>query len=403
MQFVDTVVVGAGQAGLAASYELRKRGVDHVVLEKDRIGAGWADRWDNFCLVTPNWSVQLPGFPYDGDDPDGFMPRDDVVAYLNRYAASFNSPVTTGVKVTRVNSGSGSDFEIEIEGKRAYRSRNLIISTGAYQKPYTPPGIDSLPGRLHKIFVTDYTNQSALPDGSVLIIGSGQTGCQLAEELSEAGREVVVSCGRAPWAPRRIGDKDLMWWLIESGFLDVDATTLPQEARLFANVLASGHGGGHDLHYRTLADQGITLVGRFLGAENGSARFAPDLAESVGWGDARYKQLSDHFRNYASDNGLDFPDLPEPVQFEATGVDALDLGPFGSVILTGGFRPDYRSWLPWENAFDEAGFPIQTEGASAVVPGLYFVGLHFMRTRKSALLCGVGDDAKVVAAQIADR
>lgn len=402
MQFVDTVVVGAGQAGLAASYELGQRGVEHVVLEKDRIGAGWAKRWENFCLVTPNWSVQLPGFPYDGDDPDGFMPRDEIVAYLERYAASFGSPVRTGVDVTAIRTNDDA-FEVEVEGALSYRARNIVISTGAYQKPYMPPGSETLPDLLTTMDSTSYTSVSALPEGDVLIIGSGQTGCQLAEEILESGRSVVLACGRAPWSPRLIGDNDVMWWLIESGFLDVDATTLPPEARLFANVQASGHGGGHDMHYRTLAHQGVTLVGRFVGAENGYARFAPDLAESVGWGDAHFRQLCDHFQKYANENGLDFPDLPDPEPWKTPGPETVDLKTFGSVIFTGGFRPDYRSWLPWSDAFDDAGFPKQKDGACKVVPGLYFVGLHFMRTRKSALLCGVGDDARVVATQIADR
>ncbi len=403
MQSVHTAVVGAGQAGLAVSHELVGLGVEHVVLERDRIGASWASRWESFCLVTPNWSVQLPGFPYDGNNPNGFMPRDEIVAYLERYAAFFDCPVRTGANVTGVASGPEGDFSIALDGDDGLRARNLIVSTGAYQKPHAPAGMDGFPDHVRVVDITGYTGASDLPDGDVLIIGSGQTGCQIAEELLEAGRNVVLACGRAPWAPRRIGDKDLMWWLLESGFLDVDATTLPAEARLFANVLATGHGGGHDLHYRTLAERGVTLAGRFLGVENGEARFAPDLKDCVAWGDARYMQLRDHFRAHARENDLDLPDLPDPDPFETEGVEAVDLGDFGAVVLTSGFRPDYRSWLPWPDAFDDTGFPIQTEGASAAVPGLFFVGLHFMRKRKSALLCGVGEDAKVVATQVANR
>lgn len=403
MQTINTIVVGAGQAGLSASYELSERNVDHIVLEKNRIGASWANRWDKFCLVTPNWSVQLPGFPYDGDNPDGFMQRDEIVAYLERYAASFKCPVRIGVNVSNVHSVGNDGFEVEIDGNNSIRATNLIVSTGAYQKPHLPSGKDTLPDHLRVLDVNGYSNPSALPLGDVLIIGSGQSGCQLAEEISEAGRKVVLACGRAPWAPRRIGEKDLMWWLIESGFLDVDATKLPPEARLFANVLASGHEGGHDLHYRTLVEQGITLTGRFLGAENDHAHFSADLKDSVSWGDERFGQLRDHFQKYADENGLDFPDLPTPKSFETTGAESVNLKSFGSVIFTGGFRPDYSSWLPWPDAFDDNGFPIQSEGASTVKSGLYFVGLHFMRKRKSALLCGVGEDAAVVAAQIADR
>ena len=402
MYVVDTVVIGAGQAGLAASHELAARGVDHVVLERDRVGSGWIKRWDSFCLVTPNWSVQLPGYPYDGDDPDGFMPRDDIVAYLQRYANHFDCPIRTDVKIAAVRSGNGSGFEIDLAGE-TLRAKNLVVSTGAYQKPFLPKGADTLPDRLVVMESTGYTNADELPDGRILIVGSGQTGCQIAEELHSTGREVVLACGRAPWGPRRIGDHDVMWWLLESGFLDVDATTLPPQARLFANFLATGHGGGRDLHYRTLAAQGVTLTGRFLGVVDGHAHFAPDLAESVVWGDEKYLHLREHFRGFAAARGLPEPDMPDPSPFTLTGAEAIELEPFGAVIFTGGFRPDYASWLPWPDAFDGAGFPIQTDGASAALDGLYFVGLHFMRKRKSALLCGVGEDAAIVAEAITRR
>lgn len=403
MPSIDTIVIGAGQAGLAASYELTQRGVEHVVLEKDRVGASWANRWESFCLVTPNWSVQLPGYPYDGDDPDGFMPRDEIVAYLERYADTFDSPIRLGAKVTRVSRNDNGDFKVNLEGGDPLGARNLVISTGAYQTPFVPAGVEDLPSHVRTIDATQYTKVSDLPNGDVLIIGSGQTGCQLSEELFEAGRNVVLACGRAPWSPRRIAGKDVMWWLIKSGFLDVDATTLPAEARLFANILATGHGGGHDMHYRTLANMGVTLVGRFLGVENGHAQFALNLSDCVTWGDARFGQLRDHFAAFAESEGMDFPDIPEPEPFESDDIKSVDLSSFGAVILTGGFRPNYTSWLPWPDAFDDSGFPKQHDGASTVISGLYFVGLHFLRKRKSALLCGVGEDANVVARQIAEH
>ncbi len=402
MQTIDTIIIGAGQAGLAASHELSERGVEHIVLERDRIGASWASRWDSFCLVTPNWSVRLPGYPYDGDDPDGFMPRDEIVAYLERYAASFGCPVRTGIQVAAVRKDDHSGFEIDT-AEETLRARNLVISTGAYQKPFAPRGIETLPDHIVTMDIGGFTRSEALPEGKILIIGSGQTGCQIAEELHEDGREVVLACGRAPWAPRRVGDKDLMWWLLESGFLDVDATTLPEGARLFANVLATGHGGGHDLHYRTLRDLGVSLAGRFLGAENGHARFANDLRESVAWGDERYLQLRKYFSEFAERQGLPDPMMAEPEPFDEDGLETVDLGEFGAVLYTSGFRPNYASWLPWPDAFDEEGFPIQEDGASPVMEGLHFVGLHFMRKRKSALLCGVGEDAGVVAEAIARR
>lgn len=400
MTEINTIVVGAGQAGLAVSHELTREGVEHVVLERDHIGEGWRKRWSSFCLVTPNWSVQLPGYPYDRDDPDGFMPRDEIVAYLERYAASFSAPVREGVRITQLTSSEGDGFVVGTDDGD-YRAKSLVLATGAFQRPHRPAGADTLPKNLLQIDIDGYKSPSELPPGDVLIIGSGQTGCQLAEELHEAGRRVVLACGRAPWGPRRIGDHDLFWWLVESGFLDARSETLPPEARLLANIIATGHAGGHDLSLRILGALGVTLTGRFLGAANGRAQFAPDLADSVAWGDARFEQLMGIVPPVVEKYGLKAPDIASPEPFEATALEEVDLASFGTVLFTGGFRPDFRSWLPWTDAFDDQGFPIQQEGASTVVDGLHFVGGHFLRKRKSALLVGVGEDAQIVARAVA--
>jgi putative flavoprotein involved in K+ transport len=248
-----------------------------------------------------------------------------------------------------------------------------------------------------------FKNERALPSGRVLVVGSGQSGCQIAEELHEAGREVFLSCGRAPWAPRRIGDRDIVWWAVETGFLDAPVASLPDpSARLAANVIATGHGGGYDLHLRTLQAKGVTLVGHLLEATDRSGRFAQDLGESIAWGDERYRQLVGLIQKFAAEQGIDQPDLPEPGPFDDRSPERLDLAGFGAVVFAGGFRPGYGSWVPWLEAFDAMGFPIHREGASTVVPGLYFVGVHFLRKRQSSLLLGVGEDAAIVARAIAD-
>jgi putative flavoprotein involved in K+ transport len=402
MERVEVAVVGAGQAGLALSHELTAAGVDHVVLERGHIGETWRRRWDSFCLVTPNWSVQLPGLPYDGDDPDGFMPRDEIVAYLQRYAASFGAPVREGIVVEAVHSLPAGGFELQTSAG-PLGTAALVLATGAYQRPHRIPGAETLPPDLLQVDVEGYHNPGALPPGKVLVIGSGQTGVQLAEELHEAGREVYLSCGRAPWVPRRISGRDVVWWMAESGFMAQPVQALPTPAaRLISNPLTSGHGGGHDLHLRTIRRLGVTLVGRFLGAEGREARFAPDLGEAVAWGDARYRELMQVFGKCATDLGEAFP-VEEPEPFDPVSPERVGLSGFGAVIFTGGFRPDYRSWLPWPDAFDELGFPLHQDGESTVVPGLYFVGVHWLRTRQSALLFGVGDDARVVARRIVER
>lgn len=399
MQEIRAVVVGASQAGLAMSHELKRVGVEHVVLERNKIGHGWHQRWDSFCLVTPNWTVQLPGYAYDGDDPHGFMPRDDIVAYLERYARRFDAPVLEGVGVNAARS-NGDGFMIDTSGDQ-YHADSLILATGAFQKPHRPAGSDTLPDRLHSIDLDGYSNPEALPAGDVLIVGSGQSGCQIAEELHEAGRRVVLSCGRAPWFLRRVANRDLVWWAVESGFFDAKADDLPKGARLLGNVLATGHGGGHDLHLRMLQALGVTLVGRFLGANGDTARFADDLAENVEWGDEKYGQFKQLILNLAEQRGFDVPDIADPEPFVADAPDEVDLSTFGTVLFTGGFRPDFRSWLPWQDAFDDQGFPHQRGGTSTVVDGLHFVGQHFMRKRKSGLLYGVGEDAGIVADTIA--
>jgi pyridine nucleotide-disulfide oxidoreductase len=397
---VPVAVVGAGPAGLATSCELTRAGIEHVVLERGRIGQTWRDRWDSFCLVTPNWSVLLPDGPYDGPDPDGFMPRDEMVGHLERYASAIRAPVQEGVDVTSIEATREGGFVLGTPDGDL-RAGAVVISTGAFQRPHRPSAA-SLPPELLQIDVDGYRNEQALPPGTVLVVGSGQSGCQIAEELHEAGRKVVLACGRAPWVPRRVGDRDFVWWLLESGFLDATVGSLPSpEARLFANVLATGHGGGHDLHLRTLHAKGIVLAGHFLGSTRTHVQFAPDLADSVAWGDERYEQFTGLVREVVEKHGLELPEIEDAPPFEADAPEELELSELGAVIFAGGFRPDY-SWLPWPGAFDDLGFPFHDEGASTVVPGLYFVGVHFLRKRKSSTLLGVGEDAAIVAGLISN-
>jgi putative flavoprotein involved in K+ transport len=198
-------------------------------------------------------------------------------------------------------------------------------------------------------------------------------------------------------------DRDLVWWLYESGFWDAPVDSLPKEARLLANVLTTGHDGGHDLHLRTLRALGVTLAGRFLGSDGGRARFAPDLADSVAWGDERHGQLMSLFRAFAEREGYPVPDETAPEPFDPAIPEELDIAEFGTVLFTGGFRPDFTSWLPWPDAFDDHGFPIQKDGTSTIIDGLHFVGVHFLRKRKSSLLIGVGEDARIVAETVASR
>lgn len=397
---IDVVVIGGGQAGLATSHELTRAGVEHVVLDRGHIGETWRGRWDGFCLVTPNWSARLPGHAYDGDDPDGYMLRDDVVAFLERYAAGFGPPVREGVEVTDLEPATEGGFLLRTSDGEI-RARAVVVAAGAYQRPHRPPGAETLPADLVQIDVEGYRNPAALPAGRVLVVGSGQSGCQIAEELLGAGREVFLACGKAPWVPRRLGGRDVFWWAIETGFLDMPLSALPTPAaRLTANLQATGHGGGHDLHFRTLKAAGVTLLGHFLGAGDGRARFTDDLTETVAWADARYRDFTQLVGKLVAERGLPMPHIPEPEPFDGRSPEELDLAGFGAAVFASGFRPDYGTWVRVPGAFDDLGFPIHSDGASTAAPGLYFVGVHFLRSRKSSLLLGVGEDAAVVARQI---
>jgi putative flavoprotein involved in K+ transport len=399
---IGVVIIGAGPAGLATSRELRQAGVEHVVLERGRIGESWRGRWDSFCLVTPNWTVQLPGGAYDGGDPDGFMPRDDVVRHLTGYAAGFGAPVREETAVTSLETLADRGFTLQTSAGEIVAD-TAVVATGAYQRPHRPAGADTLPAELLVIDVEEYRNPAALPGGKILVVGSGQSGCQIAEELVEAGREVFLACGRAPWGPRTIGGYDIVWWAVETGFVEQRVSDLPHpSARLIANILATGHGGGHDLHLRTLRAIGVTLLGHFMGADDGHARFANDLAETVAWGDQAHRQFSGLIEKHVRAHDLPMPELPEPETFDASAPDRVDLNGFGGVIFTGGYRPDYSRWVTVPGAFDELGFPIHVEGASVAAPGLYFVGVHFLRKRKSSILYGMGEDATLIARQIAE-
>ena len=396
-------VVGAGQAGLAMSHELTGREVEHVVLERGEIGQTWRGRWNSFCLVTPNWTIRLPGGAYDGNDPDGYLPRDQIVAHLERYATSFGAPVRARVAVEAVDADD-TGFRITTSDG-TLEARAVILASGAYQRPHRPAALASLPPELPVLDVDAYRDEVSLPAGRVLIVGSGQSGCQIAEELVEAGREVVIACGRAPWVTRRIADRDVVWWGVENGFIDMPLGALPDpSARLWSNLLTTGHHGGHDLHLRTLdAMAGVTLAGHLEGVDGWTAHMADDLASSLAWGDERYLQFMGLVHRLADARGMERPALAPMPPLMGEAPTTVDLRTIGVVLCSSGFRPDYGAMLPTPAAVDGAGFPIHDgSGSSTVVPGLHFVGVHFLRTRKSSLLFGVGEDAALVAERVAD-
>jgi len=394
---VNVAVVGAGQAGLATSYHLMQAGVDHVVLEAGRVAETWRSRrWDSFCLVTPNWSVRLPGAEYEGPDPDGYMDRDELVDHFQRWSDGFKAPVKEGCAVTSLDrDGDGFTLRTALGDVIA---RTVVVATGGYQRAHLPRGARDMPAGLRQLLAEEYNNPTELAEGAVLIVGSGQTGCQLAEELHEDGRKVILACGRAPWAPRRFGGHDLVWWIIESGFWNRTLQDLPSPAaRLLSNPLATGHGGGRDMHLRTLHAAGIELVGHFAGVTEGTAHFDPDLNALVDAGDGMAAVFKKWVDALCEKRGLEVA-WELPLRIEPRTEINLEREGVTTVIWTTGYRPDY-GWVHFP-VFDDMGFPVQTDGRSAV-DGLYFMGVHFQRKGQSAVLYGVGEDAEVVVQSIA--
>jgi len=402
---IDVVVIGAGQAGLATSHGLTSRGVAHTVLERgEAVGSTWAGRWDSFCLVTPNHTIRLPGGHYQGADPHGYLGRDEMVAHLRGYATRTAAPVRTRTQVTSLRGAPDGSLSLRVADGTRIRARHVVVSTGAFPRAHRPPWVADIPPWLPILDVADYRSPAVLPPGAVLVVGSGQTGCQIAEELTLSGRRVVLASGRAPWVPRRIEDRDAVDWLLETPFFDLSLADLPVPgARLLANPQLSGARGGHDLNTRTLAALGVEVSGRMLGIHDGQAAvFAEDLDESVAWGDARYAELRTMIGVSRTQRGLSVPTMPDPAPFDAgTALTRLPLRDLSAVILTTGYRPDYASWIDLPEAFDAMGFPLHTDGTSTAHPQLHFVGVHFLRSRKSSLLLGVGEDAELVADAVA--
>ena len=361
---MTTVVVGAGQAGLAVSHELGEFGVEHLVLERKRVAQAWRGRWDSFTLVTPNWTLSLPGSRYDGDDPEAHVDRDTIVEFLQNYADHHGGPVREGISVDALEPGVTKRFRLRI-ADGDLEADTVVVCTGAYQRSHLPVVASAFPAGLAVLDATTYRRPGDLPDGRILLVGSGQTGVQLAEELHLAGKDVILACGRAPWAPRRPDGLDIVTWLDRAGFYDQPRSVLPgPAARLVANLQATGARGGHDLHYRVLQRMGVTLAGRLSDVSDGTVAFADDLADSVAFGDARFADIRRFLREQLGEQA---PDMPEPAPFVAGTPRQVDLAELGAVVFTSGFRPHYAHWVRFP-VFDEGGFPVTGDNLATAVP-----------------------------------
>ncbi|MVU78418.1 MSMEG_0569 family flavin-dependent oxidoreductase [Nocardia sp. ET3-3] len=400
----EVVVIGGGQAGLSISWHLTRRGIDHVVLERDTVGHEWLDtRWDNFTLVTPNWQCALPGYRYNGSDPDGFMPRDEVYAWLRGYADTFDPPVREHVEVTGVSLAGSGGFTVDTTAG-ALHADQVVVAVGGYHTPLIPRFAEKLPDSILQLHSARYRNAADLPEGAVLVVGTGQSGAQIAEDLHLAGRRVHLAVGNAPRVARFYRGRDCVAWLQDMGHYDIPIEDQPGGLgkRENTNHYVTGRDGGRDIDLRQFAREGMALYGRMAHIDGSTAYFEPSLARSLDAADAVADGIKDSIDAYIARENISAPSESRYVpvwrpEHEPTEVD-LEAQGITSVVWSVGFRTDYR-WLH-VGVFDGEGHPCHNRGVTAV-PGLYFLGLPWLHTWGSGRFAAIARDAEYVAERIA--
>ena len=404
MRAHDTVVIGGGQSGLAMSYHLSRLGRDHVILERARIAERWrSERWDSLRFQLPNWSIGLPGLAYDGVEPDAFSHNRDIVAFLERYAGHIAAPVRTSVSVIRMRQ-TGAGFHLETTDG-AIMAHNVVVATGPFHRPLIPDTAARLAARIAQLPAAAYRNPDALPAGAVLVVGSGASGCQIADELLAAGRKVFLSVSPHRRAPRRYRDRDFFWWLSTLGRLEVTIDSFPARRPPKTTVI-TGIDGGYDVDVRRFVADGGVALGRFRGADGERLFFDDDAEAILADADSSCSDFVEAAESYVS---MTSPELPAPcpastLRRQGTIVPLPELDAaaddIGAVIWATGYGYDY-GWLEID-ILDPSGAPRQERGITAC-PGLYFLGLNWMHTVTSGLLCGVGADAEFVSRHLATR
>ncbi|PTL74276.1 MSMEG_0569 family flavin-dependent oxidoreductase [Rathayibacter caricis DSM 15933] len=400
---VEVAVIGAGQAGLSISRHLTDDGIDHLVIERDTIAHDWLDRrWSNFTLVTPNWQCRLPGYPYDGDDPDGFMTRDEVHVWVRRYAESFDAPVAEGTEVLRMREREGGGFEV-VTSRGTITADRVVVATGGYHRPVLPAVAQRIPDSVAQLHSADYRSAADLPEGGVLVVGSGQSGAQIAEDLFLEGREVHLALGTAPRVARFYRGRDCVAWLADMGVYDVPvhAQVGGLSKRESTNHYVTGRDGGRDIDLRAFARDGMHLYGRLQKVDGGVLRFAPTAEASLDYADSVAESIKNDIDAYIERSGVAAPTEARyvPVWRPEREIEELDLAASGitSVIWAVGFRSDY-SWVQ-VGVFDGAGHPTHRRGATSV-PGLFFLGLPWLHTWGSGRFEAIARDAGHVAEQL---
>ena len=404
-QRVATVVIGAGHAGLAASYFLSERSIDHVVLERGDVANSWRrERWDSLRLLTPNWQTRLPGQPYDGSDPDGYLGMSEVVEFIERFAARTGAPVRTGVNVTSVRRVDDEYQVLTSSGE--IRCRAVVIASGACNQPSVPLLSGAVPASVEQRTAFDYRGPDQLPEGGVLVVGASATGVQLAAELQRSGRPVTLSVGEHVRLPRTYRGRDVLWWMDASGVWDqrYDAVDDLDRARRLPSPQLVGTPERTTLDLNALTAMGVELVGRWAAVRDGRALFSGGLRNVFSLADLKMVRLLDTFDEWARTSRRD-GDVDAGERFPATRVPEsarlqLDLnsGEIRTIVWATGFRPDYR-WLDVP-VVDPKGH-LRHDGGVVDSPGLYALGLPVLRRRKSTFIHGIEDDAREVIAHLA--
>jgi putative flavoprotein involved in K+ transport len=393
----EVLIIGGGQAGLSLSYLLKQQHLSHLILEKNRLGHAWrSERWDSFCLVTPNWQCTLPGFQYVGDDPDGFMVKDQIVAFIDDYIASFGPPAQEGSTVTKVSAAAGGGYDVA-SSTGVFHAQQVVIAVGGYHTPILPADAASLPAGLTQIHSSDYFNPEQLPEGDVLVVGTGQSGCQIAEDLHLAGRRVHLCVGDAPRVARRYRGQDVVKWLADMDYYDlpVDQHPMGKNVREKTNHYVTGRDGGRDIDLRKFAQEGMQLYGRYAAFDASAAQcqFGDDLQRNLDNADATYRKINDSIDRHIAENGISAP-LEAPYQPlwqpSANAPTTLDIKRIAAVVWCIGFRSDFR-WIE-ADIFDQRGYPEHERGITAA-EGLYFLGLPWQYTWGSGRFSGIARDA----------